>query len=400
MKKISDFEKNLITYLCNNIWIVIVAVSFTISLLTRWLLLGFVSGDATDSLIPWYEQIKSYGGFEALRYQVGNYNILYQTIIAFFTYLPFDGLSLIKAFSGTFDILLGMLCGYIVFEFFGKSKTVAALVFGFIINCPTVMLDSAVWGQCDSIYTFWGLLAVCFLIKERFSLSFLFLGVAFAFKLQAVFFIPFFVFYYIYKKNYSLLHFVEVPVVMLISSLPGAFFGRNIVKDTFGIYLGQTSFYRKTLLSYASFWGTLTRNNSEEWFTYFKRFGLMLTIIILMIVCVRMLRYKIDNAGDYFILLFMFLFTSVYFLPSMHDRYDYAYVILAMILVAYHRKFFLLAAGIIYVSLNSWSMFLFEHLSLQFEWVIFINFVCYFAGMYFIFRYFDNNHDGNESLHI
>ena len=50
-------------------------------------------------LVPWFDEIKDMGGICALSEQVGNYNLLYQTIISLMTYIPMDDMYLYKIFS-------------------------------------------------------------------------------------------------------------------------------------------------------------------------------------------------------------------------------------------------------------------------------------------------------------
>ena len=66
-------------------------VSFSIitlvALFMRFMSRDILSFDMTIYLLPWFEHIKSTGGLTALNQQVGDYGLLYQTIIALFTYL-------------------------------------------------------------------------------------------------------------------------------------------------------------------------------------------------------------------------------------------------------------------------------------------------------------------------
>jgi Gpi18-like mannosyltransferase len=54
-----------------------------------------------------------------------------------------------------------------------------------------VLFNSAAWGQCDGIYTCFIIMSLFYLLRERDILSMAMFGMAFAVKLQAVFFAPF-----------------------------------------------------------------------------------------------------------------------------------------------------------------------------------------------------------------
>ena len=74
------------------------------------------SPDMNVFLVPWYEEIVENGGFRALAQGVGDYNVLYQTLICLFSYIPLGGMSpmyLYKAVSIFFDFLLALVCGYV-----------------------------------------------------------------------------------------------------------------------------------------------------------------------------------------------------------------------------------------------------------------------------------------------
>ena len=52
------------------------------------------------------------------------------------------------------------------------------------------MLNSAAWGQCDSIYAAFCLGSLYFLLRGRTWWACVFFGLALSFKLQAIFFLP------------------------------------------------------------------------------------------------------------------------------------------------------------------------------------------------------------------
>jgi Gpi18-like mannosyltransferase len=49
---------------------------------------------------------------------------------------------------------------------------------------PTVYLNGAHWGQCDIVYGSMVLASIYYLVKEKYALAYVFLGLAFAFKLR------------------------------------------------------------------------------------------------------------------------------------------------------------------------------------------------------------------------
>ena len=73
--------------------------------------LSFVSADMNDYLLPWAEQFRANPGFSAMRSQIGDYNILYQTLIVLICRLPGSMVYLYKYISIFCDFLLAVICG-------------------------------------------------------------------------------------------------------------------------------------------------------------------------------------------------------------------------------------------------------------------------------------------------
>ena len=154
----------------------------------------FQCGDMRGALLPWYEKLSSMNPKIALSTQVGNYNLLYQLVIYLLSFIKGEAIYKIKNFSVIFDYVLA--AG--VYAFVKKiSEKKALAAYSITLFLPTVWLNSALWGQCDAIYVSLIIVALYMLYTGRPVRSFILLGVAFAFKLQTVFIIPFYVFAYI-----------------------------------------------------------------------------------------------------------------------------------------------------------------------------------------------------------
>lgn len=128
------------------------------------------SGDYSESLLPWFNELKSYGGLKGLGYRIGDYYVPYLFLLALMTYLPFSPLLMIKLLSIFFEFLCALIAMRLADEICGK-KTVAMAVYGLVILSPLVVLNGAFWGQCDYIYMghlFWA--AFIFLEKRNFQI--------------------------------------------------------------------------------------------------------------------------------------------------------------------------------------------------------------------------------------
>lgn len=122
-----------------------------IGLLMRGTGRHFVSDGARLYLINWYDKIAKNGISE----QVDNYNIPYQIIIYLMTKLPISTLTAYKAVSCIFDFGIALLvCLYVWTVSKRKNIKNAILAFTFVFCSPIVIMNSAVWAQCDAIYAF------------------------------------------------------------------------------------------------------------------------------------------------------------------------------------------------------------------------------------------------------
>ena len=147
-------EKRFLEWVEKHILLFCVIGVTLISMIIRYSFREIISNDAYWCLLPWYDVIKENGGIYALGSQVGDYNMLYQFLIAIFTYLPIEPLSAYKLLSCIFDYLLAAAMGYFVYDFSEKDRVLkGAMAYMLVLMSPIVFLNSSYWGQCDAIYT-------------------------------------------------------------------------------------------------------------------------------------------------------------------------------------------------------------------------------------------------------
>lgn len=357
----TQWEKKVVMAIEKHKFIVAMAIVTILSAVIRFSLLDFVSGDMGDFLLPWYQEIRDAGGLLGLDRRVGNYNILYQFVIALMTYLPINPVWGYKLFSIIFDYLLAILIAFIVYDLC-KNKDGdrnALIAYTMVLFSPLVIMNSSLWGQCDSIYTFFCIFSVWAYIKDNRIVSFVLLGVAFAFKLQTFFILPLFVFLYFYKKNISILHFFIMPVILMVSSIPGLIMGRGI-KECFRIYISQTDYYKVMWVNYPSAWCILAVGNTDAFYNLMKVPAIILALVILGILVYYWWSKQIVVSKKTIIYMaFLICYTCILFLPSMHERYGFIYEILGIVIVFLVPQTIVLLAGLQLIILPLYSQFLF-----------------------------------------
>ena len=291
-----------------------------------------------------------------------NYNMLYQTIISLLTYIPIKELYGYKILSIVFDYLLASAVAYIIYTLTDNKRELKAKS-GFLITImsPIVIMNSSVWAQCDAIYVFFCLCTIQCIIKEKYSLAFILWGIAFSFKLQAVFLLPFVVLIYLYKRRFSILYFLMIPMTMVILAIPNFLAGRRL-KELFTLYLSQVNTYKMVSMNYPSALLILTNGNSSGVvYNIIKYFSIIFLFSFFLCLYGYLINKQVTFSNKTIIYMaFLSSYICVLLLPSMHERYGFLYEILAIIILILNKKtiipFFLLYG----ITCYSYGRFLFE----------------------------------------
>ncbi len=357
------------------------AIVTVLGMMIRYAGRDVCSDDMLFYLAPWYDEIRESGSLRALKYQVGNYNIVYQTLIALMTYTGINCVYSYKIISIVFDFILALSSAFLTCELTKRKKldVVFCLTYVSVLFLPTVILNSAYWGQCDSIYTFFVIMTILYLYKEKYVIAFVFLGLAFVFKLQAVFILPFIICYYLYKKKFSIMLFGISVLVFWVSGIPAYICGREL-STPFLIYAAQTDEYHSMYMNIPSFW-MLAGDNYEIW----GRGAIITTLVLCGMGLYAILCgiKKIDSAEQYMNTATWFVWTCILFLPAMHERYTYLLDIMLIATSFVNKKYIKYAATSSVLSLITYGVYLFKNGGLdKFYAIVFV--IAWLHYTYFI----------------
>ena len=290
-----------------------------LALFLRAVFLSHATLDYQNFLSHWVEHFRQ-GGFAALKDPVGNYNVPYLYMLAFLPALPFSDLYGIKLFSILFDVLLAW-GGLRLVKCLTADKRAPLLAFSVLLLLPTVILNGACWGQCDSVWASLCVLALASALENRPWRSLALLGLAFAFKLQAIFILPLWLALWL-GGRVKFKHLFAFPAAFGLSMVPALLAGKPI-KDILGVYIGQTAD--------SVGWGTLNYNSPSffsliPYGTEFRpltaKFAIVLAFLFMTAVLALLLwrRKSLTNAA--YVLAGAALSLGVpFFLPYMHERY-------------------------------------------------------------------------------
>ena len=349
-------EKKIIEFLEEHYWLIGVVIISVFACLMRYWMMPFESGDYVEYLRPWTNALRAEGGLSGIATYEGNYNMPYVVILALFTYLSTPILTATKILSIVFDFILAMSCGILVAGLVEKNKKeYYLLTYSAVLLLPTVFLNSALWGQCDSIYTAFIVLALIFLLDEKYTKSFIMLGIAFAFKLQTIFILPIYIILYFAKKKFSILNALIIPAVNIVMSIPALLNGVSFA-ELFKVYGEQVKTYDyRMVMNFPNMYNLL--NCKPEIFY-------RVSTVFALGICALMLGYtivkKIDWTKEKILTLSLwFVVVITYVLPGMHDRYMYLGEILILMILITYKKYLPLAIFAVGSTFVTYSAFLF-----------------------------------------
>lgn len=370
----SQTEKKILNRVDRFLPLIVLLFFTVIGFYARFQLLDIKSSDMSCFLLPWYNTIKTSG----IKSQVGDYNLLYQFIIFIMAKIPLDPVYLYKLLSIIFDYILAAGSALVIWHLSDRKALWPAIItYCAVLLSPIVILNSAAWGQCDSIYCCFIILTITALLKEKYPLAMVFCGLAFSFKLQAIFILPVLLFIYYTGRKFSILNFLIIPLTMVASGIPSMFCGRNPF-DTFAVYANQTNTYLNMTMNYPSVWVFLTQTSNPEQYGYMHTVAIIITLAVLSILYIALINKKIVPEGKNVIFTaFITVFTCIIFLPAMHERYSYLYEVLAIILAVIKPKTIPLCAGIIFISMCTYGNYLFEANAIGLSTLAVINLLIY-----------------------
>ena len=136
-----------------------------------------------------------------------------------------DKIVIIKSISIIFDFAAAFLIYKIVRQITNNAPraTIVALIF---LNLPTLLINSALLGQCDVIFTAFLLAFVYCVLTERPFVAISMFAVALAFKFQAIFLAPF-VLYLLIVGFLPWVSALLVPAIYAAMMLPAVLEGRS-----------------------------------------------------------------------------------------------------------------------------------------------------------------------------
>lgn len=324
-----------------------------LAIAVRILVRSFVAEDWSVYWSSWLAQLET-GGFAALKDDFYDYAPPVMYLLYLITLLPVNAMTAFKGICCMLEIIGAVVIAKTVFVC-TKSREKAVFSYGVFLFLPTVILNAAVWSQCDIIYTLLLLCSVYFLIQDKTWRGMWFYGAAFAVKLQTLFIFPFLVILWVQKKV-QIKHFLTIPVMYLLGILPAYLAGRPFL-ELLGIYAFQGSKDRWSLsIKFPNIYQIIGNNYFLD---EYVSAGMYLILGILMLTLFWMAYQKVQVTKEYIILMVVFFgMLTTYFIPHMHERYLYLTDAFLLIYVLIRVRRFPLFLGSTFLTVIGYAQYL------------------------------------------
>lgn len=348
-KKTLFIDKWLFNLIDNHLFEIGVFLLIVISVIIRIFFTPITdcSADYDTYYKTWTQTYKEIGIMKGLSQTIGDYYVPLNLVYALAALTPWEPYVAISAFSCIFEYI-GAFFVYKLFAFLYPSveKKIVILSSILCLFLPAMMFNSSLWKQCDSIYVCFLIISLYYMVKDKASRAFIFLGIAFSIKLQAIFLIPLYLIIYIAKKSYSILQFLWLPLIFLIAGIPCIIAGRGI-RATYFTYFAQMGEGTSECYGMVSNFPNIYNFGLDN---YYDQLHVVAVLVVLAIMITSAIFCKankdklISNNGLLVYMGLWLIWTMLMFMPGMHERYDY---FLVMIFTAYavivRRKMVLIA---------------------------------------------------------
>lgn len=317
-----------------------------LGLIVKFSLFRFQYVDYGFYLSVWMREIEELGLAGSLKDGSFNYTPMYIYILGLLTKIDIYSLYTVKIVSMIFEYLLAFFIGRLIF-LYTKQKYAVLLALTVVPILPTVILNSSFMSQCDAIYSCFVIASLYYLFSQKKIAAMILLGIAFSFKLQTVFVLPFY-FIYMLRGNIKWYYFLIVPCIYVISILPAWVSGRPFI-DLLTVYVSQSSYNVE-----------LVKNvpNIYQWlpFSDLVKYGALGIICILSIIgCIYLTKKKyVFNLELWYQLIFLGFVVYPFFLPGMLERYMYLADVWTLVVVSISFRNLFPAFGILFVSFYSY----------------------------------------------
>ncbi len=332
------------------------ALIFVFAMYVRYMFRDFITSDFINYTSIWYAAVQEHG-FAAAGTPVSNYTppylyLLYLTSVAL-PHLP--AVMAVKIPSVAFDLVCAAAVFFIVRlrHAGGLLSMWAALT---VLMAPTVICNSGMWGQADSIYAAFLLVCILLLMQGRGVLAMVAFALALSIKFQSMFLAPALCAFWL-RRLIRFWHLLLVPAVYALAMIPAWLEGRPAL-DLATVYMTQSVTYH-TLSKHAP---NLYLWLPDRYYDQIVVAGIMLMTAVgcCYVWYIVRSRARLDPPLILRLCLLSLLMTP-FFLPKMHERFFFVADVTAIAYAFYFPRQYAVAIMVSFASFFAYQPFLFHY---------------------------------------
>lgn len=242
------------------------------------------------------------------------------------------------------DLALAVLLYFLARERLSEER--ALTLFALFALNPAVGLDSALWGQVDSVLVLPLFLGMLLLARGKFELSSVFFALALLVKPQALIFAPLWLYAFLEQKN-PLLFLRSIAFGLLV------FLGLSLpfsLSRVFSIYRGAVGSYQYATLNafnlFALLGGNWVPDTERVLFFSFREWGYVAIGVVVLLSALLFFRGKTEERFP--VVALSLAFSVFLFVHRMHERYLFPALVFALWWYVYRpdRKVLALFSGL------------------------------------------------------
>jgi Gpi18-like mannosyltransferase len=351
------------TTIGTRIGLAILAFTFLMLRIGLWRVNG--NSDLQNSFIPWQTYLIEHGRWRALTHPISDYFPAYFDLTVLTSYLDghLNRAVQIKLISFCFDLIAAAVAFLLVRRALGEPPSSGAnltrltLAPFCILAGPTVLINGSMWGQSDIVYTTFLLLSVLAVMQEHGAAAVLFFGFALAFKLQAVFLVPFLA-AMLLQRRIRWYHLLLTPVGWLLALLPAIVQGGSPL-SLLKLPSAQGTEFRTLAINIGNPW--LLAEFLKVNYRVGVLFGLALTAAVILALSLRGSRSNLQSGASTLSFAAVTLLTMPYIMPKMHERYLFPAEVCLCLASCVDTAFVLPAALVLGGSLIAYTNYFLYH---------------------------------------
>jgi Gpi18-like mannosyltransferase len=338
-----------------------------VSIFIRYRIRGLSNIDM-EIMQGWYAHLHEHGIRGLADGTFSNYPPAYLYLLWFSTLFSkwFGPLVSLKIIPSTFDFISTFMIHKMARMRYEQDASF--LLASTFYLMPTVILNSTGWGQVDSMYTSFLLICVYCLLKEKPLQAMLAFGIAFAFKAQAIFLLPFLGIMFL-KGRIRWQYFLLIPAIYILFAFPAVLLGRSW-ESILLLYADQVSQFEELAKNAPNFYLFIP----NRYYDVVVKIGLTIFALVMAIWAWINWRSKsILNDNKLMLTALTSAALVPFLLPKMHDRYFYPADVLAFATSIFLPKMWFVPLLYQLMSGLAYLFFLFDPPIILTKYAVFIN---------------------------